>query len=95
MPVGKLPAQEESESFAEDEAAAATAEFGAGAASEVQQEEAAFAAGEPFHHEFEAGRGALFEIGDAAREVARAVPGLKGKARAAEIEGEVVGGEGK
>src|ERR1017187_5999511 len=47
-PLGKLAAQEEAEALAEDEAARALAELRARAASQVEEEHLAFAAGEVF-----------------------------------------------
>ena len=52
-PLGKLAAEEEAEALAEDQAAGALAELGAGTAAEIEEEELSFAAGEAFHGEGE------------------------------------------
>ena len=95
FPFRELAAQEQAEAFAEDQAAAAASQVGARTARQVEQKDAALALGEALHPEFQAGAGGLAGIGDAAGEVAGAVPGLQGEARAADVEGEIFGGDGK
>src|ERR1035438_9585859 len=77
------------------ESGAALTEFGAGAAGEIEEEHLAFAAGEAFHGEGEAPAGGFGDGGEAAAEVAGAVPGLQGEAGAAHFERVVIGVEGE
>jgi hypothetical protein len=94
-PLRELAAQEEAEAFAEDEAAGALAEFDAGAAAEIEEEELTFTASETFDGQGEPRVGGFGDGGEAAAPVACAVPRLKREARAADFERVVFGGEGK
>ena len=91
VPLGELAAQKQAETLAEDQPAAAAAHVGAGAAAEIEQKKLAFAPREALDGEFQAGGGGLVDAGDAAGQVAGAVPGLQREAVAAEIEREVIG----
>src|SRR5689334_22459791 len=93
LPFGKLALQEKPETLAKDQTAAAAAELRAAAAREVEQEQAPFAAGKPFDAQFEARGGGSGDSHNAAGQVAAAVPGLQGEARAVNFEGEVAGRE--
>ena len=95
FPFRELAAQEQAEAFAEDQAAAAASQVGPRAARQVEQKDLALALGEALHSQFQAGAGGLAGIGDVAGQVAGAVPRLQGEARAADIQGEVFGGDGK
>ena len=85
-PLWKLAAQQEAEALAEDEAFAAAAEFGAGAALKIEQVRGALALGETLYSEFEPAGGGDLRSQDAASEIAGAVPGLKGETGAADFE---------
>ena len=95
VPLRKLAAQKQAEALAENQLAAAPAEVGAVASAEVDQVELALPFREALHREFQTAGGGLFDAGDAAREIARAIPGLEGETLAAQVESEVVAGEGK
>ena len=94
-PLRKLAPQEQAEALAEHQPAAAPAQFGAGAAAQIEQEHLAFAAGEAFHGQLQARGGGFVDCGETAAPVARAVPGLQSKPRAAHFQCEVFSGEGE
>ena len=95
VPFRELPAQEEPEAFAKHQAAASPPEIEARAAAQVHQKHDTLATAEALHPHLKArGRG-LPDAGDAAGEVARAVPGLQREAVSAQFEREVVGADGQ
>jgi hypothetical protein len=95
FPLGKLAAQKEAETFAKDHAAAAARHAGGGGTGEIEEKKGALAPRESLDEEFHAGIGGALDRDNAAREVARAVPGLQGEARSAQFHRNVVAGEEK
>ncbi len=86
IPLRKLTAQQEAEAFAEDEALAAAAEFGAGATLEIEQVRGPLAPGETLYGEFEPSGGRDLGSDYAAGEIACAVPGLECESGSADFE---------
>ena len=85
IPLRKLTAQQEAKAFAEDEAFAAAAEFGAGATLEIEQVRGPLAPGEALYGEFEPSGGGDLGSDYAAGEIACAVPGLECESGAADF----------
>src|SRR5437016_4395835 len=76
VPRGKLAPQEETKAFAEHQAAAAAPRLRSDAPAEIEQKELTLTASEALHRHLEPGRRVLADGSDAARQVARAVPGF-------------------
>ena len=94
FPFRELAAQKQAEALAEYQAAAAPSQVGTRTAGQVEEKYLAPALGEALHHQLETGFGWLAGIGDVAGQIAHAVPHLQGEARAAQLQGKVLGGDG-
>jgi hypothetical protein len=94
-PFWELATQEETESLAEYESAAALAHFRTAAFGEVEEKELTLASREALDRKFEAGVGGVGCVYDAAGPIAGTVPGLEREARAAHFKGVVIRGQGE